>query len=201
MSNRSDDRRQTNVGFDASARGKVMAEALKLVSGHPTSANFEPEVWERALVGTELEEAHRRLLESGLWLGQRLTSLRQSFPGLFDGFEIEDAIDCAVGYANSAYLINHEEFNKEKRLEGKRTGVGSTLIGHTVRKLAGTGQVISEDHLATTIVDSLSHAIFHATKSNSNVGVYPLAIRNRLSYTMGYENEAPHDRSLLSSLS
>lgn len=157
-----------NIGLDVIGRGKILEETLKAVSSHPTSGSFDPKSWKKALQKDDLDESSKRLLVTGQWIGRRLSALRGAFPKLFDGFDPEDAIECAVGYANATYLNNHVKFSRAKRDEGRKAKVGTTLLGHTVIKNNGTGQVISEDHLVTTIVDSLSHALYYALNANSS---------------------------------
>lgn len=158
-----------NIGLNIADRASFPAAVNEKVGSHPTSSDFEVSRWDEVLERGDLPPREHSLFASGRWIGARLSSLRSTFPDLFAGFTADDAVKCAIGYANAAYLQNRIEFNRARKREGKRIGVGTTLLGHTTMKVPGSNQVISEDHLATTIVDSLSHALFYAHSADPGI--------------------------------
>ena len=166
-----------NVGFDFAEHGAQISEVKELIIAFPTSTDFDLVNWTSAINQEDIHSSTKSILESGAWIGERLSFLRSSFSNIFGGFEPDDAIRCAIGYANASYLQNRPMFDRARRREGKRIGVGTTLLGHTTIKLNGTDQLISEDHLVTTTIDALSHALYHAcncdpsTPSNGNKGM------------------------------
>lgn len=131
----------------------------------PTAINFDPAAWDKFVQG--LSSATRddwRIYSAALWIGNRLRALRSAYIPLFKGMSSAAATSSTVGYANAAYFFDRRDFRKAIRAEVRRIGVSTAALGHTTISRDETGQQISEDHLVTTMVDAIPHALFHARR-------------------------------------
>ena len=152
--------------------GSVVEHAMERgLLSRPTASKFSYAEWKNfpESHNTDLTRDDKRILKGGAWLGGRLTALRNSF-----GLPLKDICETAsttmsVAYVNAIFLDSQSSFDRAYKAAVKKDGFVSPLHHQARIHQVETGQDISQDHLITTSVDSLSHVMYHCHNGSGDV--------------------------------
>lgn len=159
------------LGYSQPTESVVEHAMSRGLLSRPTALKFSYADWKNfpETQDNDLSKEDKRILKGGAWLGGRLTALRNSF-----GLPLKDLCEAAsttmsVAYVNAIFMDSQISFDRAYKDAVKKDGFVSPLHHQARIHQVETGQKISQDHLITTSVDSLSHVLYHCYSGQGTV--------------------------------
>ena len=132
---------------------------------HPTSAAFDGGAWEAAL--NALDDPTERdvdLARAAIHFGRELASLREvAIPLTVEGHSRPWLVRLLAAFANQQYLTLHRKMLNVLKSQ-KGAGIFDMERAQHLLVEGAAGQEMAPDDLATYLVDSLPHWLFHIWK-------------------------------------